>query len=84
MMTVLVSETHRTLNKIKYVLLLTLISRGYVTVAHALDFSNDLKLAYYLKIPQRQTFFAQVAATVVSTFVGKSYLLFLYLPGMYD
>lgn len=42
---------------------------GYVTTAHALDFANDLKLAHYVKIPQRQTFWAQIAAAVVSAFV---------------
>ncbi|KAL1863148.1 hypothetical protein Daus18300_008141 [Diaporthe australafricana] len=42
---------------------------GYVTTAHALDFANDLKLAHYLKIPQRHTFTAQVVATTVSAFV---------------
>lgn len=41
----------------------------YVTTAHALDFANDLKLAHYVKIPPRQTFWAQVIATVVSAFV---------------
>ncbi|KAF7556436.1 hypothetical protein G7Z17_g1402 [Cylindrodendrum hubeiense] len=42
---------------------------GYVTTAHALDFANDLKLAHYVKIPQRQTFWAQVIAVFVSAFV---------------
>lgn len=38
-------------------------------MAYALDFANDLKLAHYLKIPQRHTFMAQVVATTVSAFV---------------
>ncbi|KAL4880727.1 OPT oligopeptide transporter protein-domain-containing protein [Aspergillus karnatakaensis] len=42
---------------------------GYVTVAHALDFANDLKLGHYLKIPPWQTFFCQVVATTVSAIV---------------
>ncbi|WXC46223.1 hypothetical protein QX201_005916 [Fusarium graminearum] len=42
---------------------------GYVTVAHALDFANDLKLGHYLKIPQRQTFWCQTVATIVSAVV---------------
>lgn len=42
---------------------------GYVTCAQALNFSNDLKLAHYLKIPPRFTFWAQMVPTVVSTFV---------------
>ncbi|KAH9890262.1 OPT oligopeptide transporter [Xylariomycetidae sp. FL2044] len=44
-------------------------SYGYVTVAHAIYFSNDLKLAHYLKIPPRHTFAAQMTATLISTFV---------------
>lgn len=35
----------------------------------ALRFTNDLKLAHYVKIPPRHTFFAQMVATLVSTFV---------------
>ncbi|KAH7161464.1 OPT oligopeptide transporter protein-domain-containing protein [Dactylonectria macrodidyma] len=42
---------------------------GYVTCAQALSFSNDLKLAHYLKIPPRFTFWAQMVPTIVSTFV---------------
>lgn len=48
-------------------------SFGYVTCAHALFFSNDLKLAHYVKIPPRQTFSAQMWGTLVSTF-GKRLL----------
>lgn len=42
---------------------------GYITCSHALHFSNDLKLAHYLKIPPRHTFWAQMIPTLVSTFV---------------
>lgn len=42
---------------------------SYVTTAHAIDFANDLKLAHYLKIPQRQTFWAQIIVVFVSAFV---------------
>ncbi|KAL2843776.1 OPT oligopeptide transporter protein-domain-containing protein [Aspergillus pseudodeflectus] len=42
---------------------------GYVTVAHALSFANDLKLGHYLKVPPRQTFWCQVVATIVSALV---------------
>ncbi|CZT50608.1 related to sexual differentiation process protein isp4 [Rhynchosporium secalis] len=42
---------------------------GYVTCANAIAFTNDLKLAHYVKIPPRHTFCAQLAATFVSTFV---------------
>ncbi|KAL7946566.1 OPT oligopeptide transporter domain-containing protein [Trichoderma barbatum] len=42
---------------------------GFVTCSHALAFSNDLKIAHYVKIPPRFTFFAQMIPTLVSTFV---------------
>jgi OPT family small oligopeptide transporter len=45
-------------------------SYGYVTCAHALSFSQDLKLAHYLKIPPRFTFWAQMVPTLVSTFIS--------------
>lgn len=51
-------------------------SFGYVTCSHALRFSNDLKLAHYLKIPPRHTFAAQLTATLVSTFVCTGVLDF--------
>lgn len=49
-------------------------SYGYVTCAHALSFSNDLKLAHYLKIAPRFTFWAQMVPTVVSTFISVGIL----------
>jgi OPT family oligopeptide transporter len=51
-------------------------SFGYVTCAHAVMFSNDLKLAHYVKIPPRQTFVAQMIGTLVSTFVCVGVLNF--------
>lgn len=51
-------------------------SFGYVTAAHALAFSSDLKLGHYCKIPPRHTFAAQIAATLVSTFVCVGVLNF--------
>ncbi|KAK8022808.1 OPT oligopeptide transporter [Apiospora rasikravindrae] len=51
-------------------------SFGYVTCAHAVWFANDLKLAHYIKIPPRQTFWAQMCATLVSTFVCTAILNF--------
>lgn len=51
-------------------------SYGYVTCAHALAFSNDLKLAHYLKIPPKHTFWAQIIATVVSSLVCTGVLNF--------
>ncbi|KAK4688058.1 hypothetical protein P7C73_g2058, partial [Tremellales sp. Uapishka_1] len=42
---------------------------GYITTAQAVYFSNDLKLAHYVKIPPKHTFLAQMLATLISTFV---------------
>jgi OPT family small oligopeptide transporter len=51
-------------------------SFGYVTCAHAVWFSNDLKLAHYVKIPPRHTFMAQMVATFVGTLVCVGVLNF--------
>jgi OPT family small oligopeptide transporter len=51
-------------------------SFGYVTCAHALAFSSDLKLAHYVKLPPRHTFAAQLGATLISTFVCTGVLNF--------
>jgi OPT family small oligopeptide transporter len=42
---------------------------GYITTHQALAFSNDLKVAHYLKIPPRITFAAQMVPALVSSFV---------------
>ncbi|SPO05347.1 related to sexual differentiation process protein isp4 [Cephalotrichum gorgonifer] len=42
---------------------------GYVTTAKAIQFSGNLKLGHYAKVPPRQGFCAQIAAALVSTFV---------------
>ncbi|KAH8647115.1 OPT oligopeptide transporter protein-domain-containing protein [Xylariales sp. PMI_506] len=57
---------------------------GYVTCAQAVWFSNDLKLAHYIKIPPRQTFAAQMIGTLVSTFVCTGVLNFQMnkIPGV--
>jgi len=57
---------------------------GFVTASHAIWFSNDLKLAHYVKIPPRQTFAAQMIATLVSTFVCTVVLNFQMnnIPGV--
>ncbi|KAK4209924.1 OPT oligopeptide transporter protein-domain-containing protein [Rhypophila decipiens] len=47
---------------------------GNVTCAHALSFTRDLKLAHYLKIPQRFTFWAQMVPTLASTFISIAVL----------
>ncbi|KAI9151893.1 LOW QUALITY PROTEIN: Sexual differentiation process protein isp4 [Paramyrothecium foliicola] len=43
---------------------------GYVTCSHALSFTNFLKMAHYVKIPPRFTFWAQMLPTLVSSFVS--------------
>lgn len=47
-----------------------------MTCAHALQFSNDLKLAHYVKIPPKHTFWAQMMATIVSSLVCTGVLNF--------
>ncbi|KAJ7027141.1 OPT-domain-containing protein [Mycena alexandri] len=51
-------------------------SYGYVTTAHTLNFAQDLKLAHYMHIPPVTTFWAQIYATVVSSFVCTAILNF--------
>ncbi|KAJ7254139.1 OPT-domain-containing protein [Mycena rebaudengoi] len=49
---------------------------GYVTTAHTLNFAQDLKLAHYMHIPPVQTFWAQIYATIVSSFICTGILTF--------
>jgi len=51
-------------------------SYGYVTTAHTLNFAQDLKLAHYMHIPPVITFYAQIYATIVSSFVCIAILNF--------
>jgi len=51
-------------------------SYGYVTTAHTVRFAQDLKLAHYTHIPPRITFWIQMVATIVSTFVAISIVNF--------
>ncbi|KAJ7101240.1 OPT-domain-containing protein [Mycena belliarum] len=51
-------------------------SYGYVTTAHTLNFAQDLKLAHYMHIPPVHTFWAQIYATIVSSFVCIAILNF--------
>ncbi|GMK55614.1 hypothetical protein CspeluHIS016_0206700 [Cutaneotrichosporon spelunceum] len=50
---------------------------GYITAAHALAFSKDLKLAHYTKINPRHTFWAQMVATLISAFACTALFNFL-------
>ncbi|GIC86125.1 uncharacterized protein Aud_002488 [Aspergillus udagawae] len=47
---------------------------GYTTLANALPFISDLKLAHYAKIPPWHTFSAQIVATIVSAVVCTAML----------
>ncbi|KAF8922078.1 OPT-domain-containing protein [Mucidula mucida] len=51
-------------------------SYGYVTTAHTLAFAQDLKLAHYTHIAPKITFWVQMIATFVSTFVAIAVLNF--------
>ena len=39
---------------------------GYITMANALNFVSDMKLAHYMKLPPRATFAAQVSAAMLA------------------
>lgn len=49
---------------------------GVITSVQAQFFARDLKLAHYLKIPPRITFFAQMVPTLATTFVAVSVLTY--------
>ncbi|KAJ7032867.1 OPT-domain-containing protein [Mycena alexandri] len=51
-------------------------SYGFITTSHALNFAGDLKLAHYMHLPPRQTFWAQIYATILSSFVCTAILNF--------
>ncbi|KAG5799823.1 hypothetical protein H9Q69_001131 [Fusarium xylarioides] len=56
---------------------------GYTACAQAIYFSADLKLAHYMKIPPRFTFWAQMVPTLVSTFVSVGVLQYqIHLEGV--
>jgi hypothetical protein len=46
----------------------------YTTLANALPFISDMKLAHYAKIPPRHTFSAQTVATIMSAVVCTAML----------
>ncbi|KAJ6505760.1 OPT-domain-containing protein [Mycena vitilis] len=49
---------------------------GYVTTSQTISFAADLKLAHYMHIPPQMTFFAQIYATLISTFICTGILNF--------
>ncbi|KAJ7117190.1 OPT oligopeptide transporter protein-domain-containing protein, partial [Mycena epipterygia] len=44
-------------------------SYGFVTTSQTISFASDLKLAHYCHINPRLTFWAQIYATIISTFI---------------
>jgi OPT family oligopeptide transporter len=42
---------------------------GYITMSQALTFTGDIKLAHYMKVPQRKLFWVQLIATFVGATV---------------
>jgi OPT family small oligopeptide transporter len=59
---------------------------GYITMAQALQFTQDLKLGHYMKIPPRTMFTAQVIAAVIAgtTQLGVQAWMFTNIQGMCD
>ncbi|KAL7416455.1 OPT-domain-containing protein [Mrakia frigida] len=59
-------------------------SYGVITTLNALAFAQDMKLAHYMKIPQRQAFAVQVYGAVVACFVSISILNYqmTQIPGV--
>jgi hypothetical protein len=46
---------------------------GYMTLAHTIQFSQQLKLGFYTKVPPRAMFRAQIIATLISVVVVYSH-----------
>jgi OPT family small oligopeptide transporter len=59
---------------------------GYITMAQALQFTQDLKLGHYMKIPPRTMFTAQVIAAMVAgtTQLGVQAWMFTNIIGICD
>ena len=51
-------------------------SYGYISMYQAVYFCNDLKLAHYVKIPPRHTFYMQIWATLINSLVSAAILNF--------
>ncbi|KAJ6496101.1 OPT-domain-containing protein [Mycena sanguinolenta] len=59
-------------------------SYGFVTTFQTINFASDLKVAHYMHIPPQLTFWAQIYATIISTFVCTGILNFQMtkIPGV--
>ncbi|KAJ7106264.1 OPT oligopeptide transporter protein-domain-containing protein, partial [Mycena epipterygia] len=51
-------------------------SYGFITTSQTISFASDLKLAHYCHISPRLTFWAQIYATIISSFVCTGILNF--------
>ncbi|KAJ7080676.1 OPT-domain-containing protein [Mycena epipterygia] len=51
-------------------------SYGFVTTSQTISFASDLKLAHYCHISPRLTFWAQIYATIISSFLCTAILQF--------
>jgi len=59
---------------------------GYIMMAQALQFTSDMKLGHYMKVPPRSMFFCQIVATVVAgtTQLGVQQWMFNNIQGICD
>lgn len=57
---------------------------GYITMGQAMQFTADIKLSHYMKIPPRPVFWAQIVATVVAGTVqlGVQSWMFSNIPDL--
>ncbi|KAJ1952311.1 hypothetical protein EC988_003623, partial [Linderina pennispora] len=57
---------------------------GYITMTQALSLLGDQKLGHYMKVPPRALFFAQLAGTIICSFVqlGVAFWLMDTIKGM--
>lgn len=50
---------------------------AYTGVAQAIAFSQDMKLSYYMKVPKRTIFFAQLTSCIIGALVQVGILIFM-------
>ncbi|TGO86612.1 hypothetical protein BPOR_0289g00010 [Botrytis porri] len=60
------------------------VTYGYISSSQGINFSSDLKLGHYMKIPPRILFSVQMAATIISsmTQIGVLNWMFTNVPGI--
>ncbi|KAI0271699.1 OPT oligopeptide transporter [Gloeopeniophorella convolvens] len=59
---------------------------GYITMTQALQFTSDMKLGHYMKVPPRTMFWCQIVATVVAGTVQLAVQTWMFsnIPGFCD